>query len=113
MDNEEQSQYTMVAPASRVTRRKLLKTAGLTSVGAMLATSGVGYARASTGAFGYEASGQAGQVSVTNAADSSDTIPFYGEHQAGIATPVQAQLCFAAFDVISGNRTELRDLLRT
>src|SRR4051812_49971346 len=39
-----------------------------------------------------------------------DRVPFRGRHQAGIATPVQDRLHFAAFDVI-GTREELRDLL--
>ena len=30
-----------------------------------------------------------------------DVVPFYGDHQAGIATPVQERLVFAAFDVTS------------
>jgi deferrochelatase/peroxidase EfeB len=41
-------------------------------------------------------------------------VPFYGDHQAGIVTPVQDRLHIAAFDVVPGvGRTELRDLLRT
>jgi deferrochelatase/peroxidase EfeB len=39
-------------------------------------------------------------------------IPFYGRHQAGIATPAQARLRFAAFDSIAADRAELRDLMR-
>jgi deferrochelatase/peroxidase EfeB len=38
-------------------------------------------------------------------------VPFRGRHQAGIATPAQDRLHFAAFDVV-GSRVELRDLLR-
>jgi len=40
------------------------------------------------------------------------TYPFYGEHQAGILTPVQDRLHFAAFDVTTGSRAELVQLLR-
>ena len=40
------------------------------------------------------------------------TYPFYGEHQAGILTPVQDRLHFAAFDVITGAREELAQLLK-
>jgi hypothetical protein len=39
-------------------------------------------------------------------------IPFRGAHQAGIATPAQDRLAFAAFDVTSTSRAELIDLLR-
>src|SRR3954469_25074294 len=41
-------------------------------------------------------------------------VPFYGTHQAGIATPVQDRLHFAAFDLLDGTtRADLADLLRT
>lgn len=39
-------------------------------------------------------------------------IPFYGTHQAGIATPVQDRLHFASFDVVTNSRAELTTLLR-
>ena len=38
--------------------------------------------------------------------------PFRGEHQAGIATPAQDRLHFAAFDVTTGSRDELVALLQ-
>lgn len=38
--------------------------------------------------------------------------PFYGEHQAGITTPTQDRLHFAAFDVTTTSRAELIQLLR-
>ena len=37
--------------------------------------------------------------------------PFFGEHQAGIVTPAQDRLHFAAFDVSDITRDELRELL--
>ena len=40
------------------------------------------------------------------------THPFYGDHQAGIVTPAQDRLHFAAFDVITDDRDELIGLLR-
>jgi deferrochelatase/peroxidase EfeB len=40
------------------------------------------------------------------------TYPFYGERQAGILTPVQDRLHFAAFDVITDAREELAQLLK-
>src|SRR5919112_6244721 len=39
--------------------------------------------------------------------DSTHSIPFYGEHQAGIATPPPTQAAFLSFDVTAGNRREL------
>jgi deferrochelatase/peroxidase EfeB len=42
----------------------------------------------------------------------ADAIGFYGAHQAGIVTPAQDRLHFAAFDVIAKDRAELIELLR-
>ncbi|MEU2629383.1 iron uptake transporter deferrochelatase/peroxidase subunit [Kitasatospora sp. NPDC007106] len=44
--------------------------------------------------------------------DSTVDIPFYGDHQAGIATPVQDRLHFAAFDVITKDREALVKMLK-
>jgi len=38
-------------------------------------------------------------------------VPFYGRHQAGIITPQQAQLNFAAFDLRTRSLARLRELL--
>jgi deferrochelatase/peroxidase EfeB len=45
------------------------------------------------------------------AAARAATMPFRGQHQAGIATPAQDRLAFAAFDVTTTKRSELIDLL--
>ncbi len=45
-------------------------------------------------------------------APTAPVVPFYGKHQAGIATPVQDRLHFAAFDVVTRSRAELVALLR-
>ena len=42
----------------------------------------------------------------------STTYAFRGAHQAGIVTPAQDRLHFAAFDVVTESRDELVDLLR-
>ncbi|BCJ76305.1 peroxidase [Catellatospora sp. IY07-71] len=39
-------------------------------------------------------------------------VPFFGEHQAGIVTPAQDRLHFAAFDVITKDRAKLVEMLR-
>ena len=39
-------------------------------------------------------------------------VPFYGFHQAGIATPAQDRLVFAAFDLTLDTAAELRELFR-
>ena len=81
---------------SGITRRRLLGTAaGATAAGAF----GAGYL---AGGASDDGSGRAASASV----------PFHGEHQAGIATAAQDRLVFAAFDVTAGSAGELRDLLR-
>jgi deferrochelatase/peroxidase EfeB len=47
------------------------------------------------------------------AGDSDQTVPFYGPHQAGIATAAQDRLAFGSLNVAGGtSRADLRDLLR-
>jgi deferrochelatase/peroxidase EfeB len=49
----------------------------------------------------------------TPAAPGATSYPFYGSHQAGIVTPAQDRLHFAAFDMDAGaSRTDLRELLQ-
>lgn len=43
---------------------------------------------------------------------SEDVVPFHGEHQAGIATPAQNHLSFAAFDLQGESVNDLRELLQ-
>src|SRR6266498_3254686 len=46
-------------------------------------------------------------------AASTTAVPFYSDRQAGIVTPAQDRLHFAAFDVTAGTKTgDLADLLR-
>jgi deferrochelatase/peroxidase EfeB len=42
----------------------------------------------------------------------ADPVAFYGQHQAGIVTPMQDHLHFVAFDVITQKRSELVELLQ-
>ncbi|MEU7000074.1 iron uptake transporter deferrochelatase/peroxidase subunit [Nonomuraea sp. NPDC046570] len=53
-----------------------------------------------------------GELAVAHAASTSDAVPFYGAHQAGIVTPAQDRLHFVAFDVITTKRAELAELLQ-
>ncbi len=79
-----------------ITRRRLL-----TSAGAGAAGLGLG------GAGGFLIGQEAAQ-----AADGTGSVPFHGEHQAGIDTAAQDRLHFAAFDLVTNSRAELRELLR-
>jgi len=51
---------------------------------------------------------------LAEAADEEGTgaVPFYGEHQAGIDTAAQDRLHFAAFDLLTEDPAELRELMR-
>lgn len=74
----------------------------------LLASAGLGAAGVGLGAGGY----LIGHDNATaDAAETEGALPFYGEHQAGIATPVQERLHFAAFDLETEGRTELRKLM--
>ncbi|GIJ51061.1 peroxidase [Virgisporangium aliadipatigenens] len=44
---------------------------------------------------------------------SAAAVPFYGDRQAGITTPMQDHLHFVAFDVVTTKREQLVDLLQT
>lgn len=83
---------------------------GLTRRRALLAGGGL-LGLAAAGGAGY-ASGQETQPDDHHAVAGA-TVPFYGEHQAGIATPAQDRLVFGAFDLTLTSAAELRDLLRT
>ncbi|MGN6612411.1 MAG: iron uptake transporter deferrochelatase/peroxidase subunit [Angustibacter sp.] len=69
---------------------------------------GLGAAGAGVGLSAVAATAHA---SAPRAAHAGDRVPFHGEHQAGIATPSQDRLAFAAFDVTTDDRAALRDLL--
>ena len=54
----------------------------------------------------------AGCGNETKASAFDDVVEFYGAHQAGIVTPAQDRLHFAAFDVTTDSRDDLVELLR-
>jgi deferrochelatase/peroxidase EfeB len=87
-----------------VTRRGLLVGAGAMGLGA---AAGCGAGSKSTA----DRSTSSGSAAAAAVAARSE--PFYGQHQAGIATPAQDRLAFAAFDVVSTSRSELVTLMQT
>jgi deferrochelatase/peroxidase EfeB len=83
-------------------RRKGISRRGLFgAAGAAVATGVAGYAAHSV------LSGEESQ-----AADTNGPVQFHGPHQAGIVTPVQDRLHFAAFDVTTTKRDDLIALLK-
>ena len=83
------------------TRRRLLTSAGAGGLAAAAGGGGFALGRATADDDGSGPDAEA------------QTVPFHGEHQAGIATAAQDRLHFASFDVEDGlQATDLRDLLR-
>ncbi len=74
----------------------------------LLTSAGIGAAGISLGAGGY----LVGQETAEASDSGTGSVPFYGEHQAGIDTPAQDRLFFASFDLVSEDRAELRELMR-
>lgn len=95
MHGAEAGERQDVSPASGLSRRGLL--------GAAL---GAGVAGLAVGA----ASGFAGGQAAAASHDAADAVyEFFGAHQAGITTPVQEHLHFAAFDMMP--RSDRADLI--
>ncbi|WP_406435155.1 iron uptake transporter deferrochelatase/peroxidase subunit [Streptomyces sp. NBC_00631] len=73
---------------------------------------GAGLALGAAVAGGAVAMADAGDDVDPAAAETGGAVAFHGAHQAGIATPVQDRLHFAAFDVKTGDRAEFVQLLK-
>ena len=87
-----------------LSRRRLLGGLGLAGTG--LALGGTAVA-SGLGPFGTR------EATADADAAANRTYPFYGDHQAGIVTPAQDRLAFAAMNVLDGtSRSDLRLLLR-
>ncbi len=83
-----------------MSRRELFKIAGATGAGLAIGGGGGGAALAAKGIV------DAGSSPV------NASVPFFGRNQAGIATPQQDRLVFAAFDLATEEVSEVQDLLR-
>ncbi|MCZ4608012.1 iron uptake transporter deferrochelatase/peroxidase subunit [Streptomyces sp. Lzd4kr] len=73
---------------------------------------GAGLALGAVAAGGAVAMTRTGDDADPAAAETGAAIPFHGERQAGIATPVQDRLHFAAFDVKTEDRAEFVQMLK-
>lgn len=74
----------------------------------LLASAGIGAAGVGLGAGGYLIGHDDAEA---DAAESTRSVPFHGEHQAGIATPAPDRLHFASFDLETESKAELRELM--
>jgi deferrochelatase/peroxidase EfeB len=93
-------------PAEPPVRRSAVSRRGL------LGAAGIGLAGVAAGAAGGFALGSEQPAPSQPPMPGVRTYPFYGEHQAGILTPMQDRMHFAAFDVITESREELVQLLK-
>jgi deferrochelatase/peroxidase EfeB len=74
----------------------------------LLASAGIGAAGVGLGAGGY----LLGESAAEADGEGTGSVLFYGEHQAGIDTPAQDRLHFAAFDLIEEDPAKLRELMQ-
>jgi deferrochelatase/peroxidase EfeB len=78
----------------------------------MGAAVGVAGAVVAAGA-GYAVAEATDSDTPTGSSAGNARVPFYGTHQAGIATPAQDQLAFAAFDITSRDVGAVKEMLGT
>ncbi len=87
-----------------LSRRQLLAGSGLATAGLIAgAVTGAGVGTEDAGAATETDGGQT----------TTSTVPFFGPHQAGITTPEQSRMVFAAFDVTATGVLALKGLLGT
>jgi deferrochelatase/peroxidase EfeB len=79
---------------------------------ALIGWGGAGLALGAAAAGGAAAMARTGNDVDPAGADTGAAVAFHGTHQAGIATPVQDRLHFAAFDVTTDDRAEFVQLLK-
>ncbi|MBB3131736.1 deferrochelatase/peroxidase EfeB [Paenibacillus rhizosphaerae] len=87
-----------------LSRRDLLRLAGTGGLGLMIGGAGIGSL--------FAAKERKTAAAVAGQPDTGDRIPFYGKHQAGIITPSQNFIYFAAFDVTTTEAKELKKLFQ-
>lgn len=85
-----------------VNRRRFL--GGVGAAGGALALAGSGLTACGDGKSTTATSSESTRIA-------AQTVAFRGSHQAGVVTPVQDRLVFAAFDVTTQDRNQLADLL--
>jgi len=91
-----------------LSRRELLKMAGIGGVGLLLGSVAGG---SLLGAKGI-AKALTGSSDSSRADSGQDCIPFYDSVQAGIVTPAQDFICFASFDLVVSQIADVRKLFR-
>ncbi|ACU72788.1 Dyp-type peroxidase family [Catenulispora acidiphila DSM 44928] len=100
--DDEATTETAAEPGTASRRQVIGRAIGAAGV---VAVGGVGY--------GVARATEPGGSPSPPASSASDIVPFYGANQAGIATPAQDRLAFAAFDVTSGSAQAFQVMLGT
>ncbi|OBZ08699.1 iron uptake transporter deferrochelatase/peroxidase subunit [Bacillus sp. FJAT-26390] len=90
----------------KISRRDLLRMAGVGGAGLLLGATGMG------GLFSVQERSSAKPASKAAKADSGQIVDFYGAHQAGITTPPQDFIVFAAFDLTANSLDDVRKLFQ-
>jgi deferrochelatase/peroxidase EfeB len=93
-----------------LTRRGFFKAVG--GVGLFAAGAGLGAGLGPQLARHVPGSDAAGGAAAGRAHDKCATVPFWGNHQAGIVTPQQAHTYFSAFDLVTEKRGDVAAMLR-
>lgn len=86
-----------------ISRRDALKLAGAGSIGLLLGAGGMKGLAVGSGLL---------EKASASSATAKSAIPFYGQHQAGIITPMQEFICMGAFDLTSTDLSEVRKLFK-
>ncbi|GCB49917.1 iron uptake transporter deferrochelatase/peroxidase subunit [Streptomyces sp. NL15-2K] len=79
---------------------------------ALIGWGGAGLALGAAAAGGAVAMARTGEDTTPAGAETGAAVDFHGAHQAGIATPVQDRLHFAAFDVTTDDRAAFVQMLK-
>ncbi|GAB6991486.1 iron uptake transporter deferrochelatase/peroxidase subunit [Paenibacillus pini] len=85
-----------------LSRRDVLRLAGTGGLGLLLGGGSIGGILAA----------QNKKKAVASPIDAAHTVPFYGQHQAGVVTPSQNFIYFASFDVTTKERNSLKKLFQ-
>jgi len=84
----------------KVSRRDILKTAGIGGVGVILGASGLGSVLSLK------------ESKATGPESNREIVPFYGKHQSGITTKAQNHLYFVSLDVTTAKKEDLAKLFK-
>lgn len=91
---------------NKISRRDLLRLAGVGGAGLLLGAAGVG------GLFSTQQRSTTKPASKPVIMNNDQIVSFYGKHQAGITTPAQDFIVFAAFDLTASTLDQVRKLFQ-